>query len=246
MRLGILTTGRVNEALVGTFGEYDGTFAAIYQAADPAIEVRSWAVLDGEFPDNVHAADAWLITGSKHGVYDDLPWIGQLKVFLQDARAGGVPMIGICFGHQLMAEAFGGSAVKSDKGWGVGVHDYSIAHAAPWMAGAGTGFRMHAFHQDQIVALPADAHVLASSPFCEAAMVSYGDPALPEAISVQPHPEFTGEYARALLDLRSGIAIPAETAEVALGTVADPHDGTDFVRWSLAYINEAMARRRAA
>ena len=123
MRLGILQTGKVNEALVGRFGEYPDMFARLYRAADPTVEPRSYAVVDGQLPGTPAECDAWLITGSRHGVYDGLPWIEPLKAFLRRARADGVPIIGVCFGHQIMAEAFGGRAEKSSKGWGVGVQE---------------------------------------------------------------------------------------------------------------------------
>lgn len=246
MRLGILLTGRVNPLIVDRFGEYDGTFQAIYRAVEPALETECWPVLDDVFPESVNDADAWLVTGSKHGVYDDLPWIEPLKVFLREARAAEVPMIGICFGHQIMAEAFGGRAQKSDKGWGLGVQEYAVNEILPWMEGAAGTFRMHAFHQDQVTALPEEARTLASSPFCEAAMVSYGDAAVPYAISVQTHPEFTADYAGALLDINGGVTIPEDTASRARDTAGDAHDGALFVKWSLAYLRAALARRQAA
>lgn len=246
MRLGILMTGRVNETLVEEFSEYDEIFTRLYQAVDPSIETVSWPVLEGVFPQEPHDADAWLVTGSKHGVYDDLPWIPPLKDFLRSVRGAGVPMIGICFGHQIMAEAFGGSAVKYEGGWGVGVHRYEMSQAPGWIDAPPEDFAMHAFHQDQVVALPADARVLASSAFCENAMVSYGDPEVPDAISIQPHPEFSAGYAKALLDLRSGIAIPENVAAQAWNTADNAHDGLAFARWSLAYLQRALSRRRAA
>src|SRR5699024_3696885 len=127
------------------------------------------------------------ITGSRHGVYDKLPWIEGLKDFLRRARAAPVPIIGICFGHQIMAEAFGGRAEKSAKGWGIGVQEYAVHAGAPgWMAGAPARVTLHALHQDQVTAIPSDAVCLASSPFCEFAMLAYGDRDVPDAISIQP------------------------------------------------------------
>src|SRR5699024_9937248 len=126
MRLGILETGKVNAALEDRHGAYPDMFARLYRAADPSIEMRSWSVVEGELPAAPEECDAWLITGSRHGVYDELPWIEGLKDFLRRARAARVPIIGICFGHQIMAEAFGGRAEKSAKGWGIGVQEYAV------------------------------------------------------------------------------------------------------------------------
>jgi GMP synthase-like glutamine amidotransferase len=247
MRLGILQTGKVNEAIAPRFGEYPDMFARLYRAADSSIETRSYAVVDGELPGSPAECDAWLITGSRHGVYDDLPWIGPLKDFLRRTRAAGVPIIGVCFGHQIMAEAFGGRAEKSTKGWGLGVHGYEVRADAPgWMADAPGRLAAHALHQDQVTAIPQDATCLASSPFCEYAMLAYGDPEAPEAISIQPHPEFDEDFMRELIGRIRGDRIPHDEAEAALsGLGADVH-GAEFVRWSLAWLRRALEKRAAA
>lgn len=246
MRIGILQCGLVAPELVERFGEYPALFEALYHAVDPGIAMPAWAVVNGEFPPDPRDCDAWLLTGSRHGVYDPLPFIEPLKGFLRETRALGVPMIGICFGHQIMAEAFGGRAGKSEKGWGVGVHDYRIIRKPAWMETSGAGFAMQAFHQDQVTAVPADAVCLATSPFCEYAMLAYGEVEAPAAISIQPHPEMSGELAGAILDLRAGTAIPMDAVEAARPTLQRPADSVDFVHWSLGYLRRALAARAAA
>lgn len=245
MRLGILLAGRVNEALVDEVGEVDEMFATLYRAADPSVSTQTWAALDGVLPDTPSAADAWLVTGSKFGVYDDLPWLPPLKLFLQKARSASVPLIGVCFGHQLFAEAFGGRAQKFEGGWGVGVHDYNVTRTPTWMQGATGRFAMHAMHQDQVTALPDDATILATSPFCANAMLAYGNPEAPDAISVQPHPEFTDTYAAGLLELRS-VNIAPETTSEAKSSFGQDTGGLEFARWSLAYVRARLAARDAA
>ena len=245
MRLGILQTGKVNEALVGRFGEYPDMFARLYRAADPDIDPRGYAVVDGELPGAPDECDAWLITGSRHGVYDGLPWIEPLKAFLRRARAAGVPIIGVCFGHQIMAESFGGRAEKSDKGWGVGVQQYELGRAPAWIGDAPARISVHVLHQDQVTAVPDDATCLASSPFCEYAMLAYGDPEAPEAISIQSHPEFDEAFMRALVERIGGDRIPREAADAALASLGAPAS-PDFVRWSLEWLRALRERRAAA
>ena len=246
MRIGILQTGKVSEALAARHGQYPEMFARLLGGADPGLEFATHAVVDGEFPGSPEASDAWLVTGSRHGVYDDLPWIAPLKDFLRAVRAAGRPIIGICFGHQLMAEAFGGRAEKSDRGWGIGVHDYETVRRPQWMADAPERFSIHALHQDQVTAVPGDATVLATSPFCEYAMLAYGDPDRPEAISIQPHPEFSTPFARDLLALRTGDLIPREEGEAAMATLTRPVAGDAFARWCIDYLKTVSAGRRAA
>ena len=64
------------------------------------------------FPEGIHDADGWLITGSRHGAYEDHPWIPPLEEFIRDAYAAQVPLVGICFGHQIIAQAMGGKVEK--------------------------------------------------------------------------------------------------------------------------------------
>jgi GMP synthase-like glutamine amidotransferase len=246
MLVGILETGKVNDTLVPRHGGYPPMFAGLLGPAGPELSYRSYDVEGGAIPASPAECDAWLITGSRHGVYDDLPWIEPLEEFLRAARAAGRPIVGICFGHQILAEALGGKAVKSDKGWGVGVHDYAVTRRPAWMTGAPATIAIHAFHQDQVIAIPDDATVLARSPFCEYAMLAYGDPEAPDAISIQPHPEFGEDYTRDLIDLRAGIAIPPEQAAPARETLGRPVHQQDFARWCVSFLRSAIARRKAA
>ena len=246
MLIGILETGRVSETLIPRYGEYVPMFEAWLRPADPGFSYRAYATVDGEIPDSPVECDAWLVTGSKHGVYDDLPWIAPLKAFLRAARTAGQPIVGVCFGHQILAEALGGSAVKSAKGWGAGVHDYEVLRRPNWMADAPSSFAIHAMHQDQVTAIPEDATVLAASPFCEFAMLAYGDPEAPDAISIQPHPEFDEDYARALVEMRTGVAIPEDRSAAALATFGRAVHQHDFARWCAGFLRNAAARRNAA
>ncbi len=246
MRIGILTTGKVNPELAREHGQYPQMFARLLRTASPAIEITPYMVVDGQLPESATACDAWLVTGSRHGVYDPLPWIVPLADFLRQARARRVPAIGVCFGHQIMAEAYGGRAEKSARGWGVGVHEYEIVHRPGWMADAPERFRVHALHQDQVTAIPGDATVLARSDFCPYAMLAYGEPELPEAISIQPHPEFSAAFARGLIERRIGEVIPPEIGEPALATLDRPVAGEAFARWCVDYIRRATAARAAA
>ena len=246
MLIGILQTGDVPEALVQRHGEYAPMFEAWLSPAGPGLSFRAYAAHDGEIPASPTECDAWLITGSKHGVYDDLPWIEPLKACLRAARAAGRRIVGVCFGHQLLAEALGGRAAISAKGWGAGVHDYQVVRRPGWMNGGPDSFAIHAMHQDQVTAIPEDATVLAASPFCRFAMLAYGDPEAPDAISIQPHPEFDEDYARALVEMRTGVAIPAACGAAALASFGRAVNQQDFARWCVDYLRAAAARRNAA
>jgi len=246
MQIGILETGKVNDALAARHGSYPEMFETLLRAADARLSCQSFAVVDEELPATPEACDAWLITGSKHGVYDDLSWIEPLEAFLRAARAARQPIIGVCFGHQILAEAFGGRAEKSDRGWGCGVHRYELLHQPGWMGAAPARMAFHAMHQDQVTAIPPDATVLAASDFCPYAMLTYGDPEAPYAISIQPHPEFGAEFAKALVEIRAGALIPPEVSAPALESFGAPVDNHGFAEWCRGYLRRMAGARDAA
>ncbi|HRO12584.1 type 1 glutamine amidotransferase [Amaricoccus sp.] len=245
MKIGILETGEVHPDLKARHGDYPAMFEALLGAADPTLEFATVRVVAGELPASPTQADAWLVTGSRHGVYDDLPWIEPLKSFLRTCYRARVPLVGICFGHQILAEALGGRTVKSDKGWALGVQDYRLAIRPGWTAALPDRFSVRALHQDQVVALPPNATVLATSPHCEYAAIAYGDPESPDAISLQPHPEFGPEFLDELLRLRAGTSFPAEAAAAARASLARPVDSAAWAELIVAFLRRIEARRAA-
>ncbi len=246
MKIGILETGEVHPDLVGKHGDYPAMFRQLLAAVDPTLEFATVRVVAGEMPAAPAQADAWLVTGSRHGVYDDLPWIEPLKGFLRACVAARVPVVGICFGHQILAEALGGRAVKSDRGWGLGVQDYEIVARPSWLTHVPDRFSARALHQDQVVALPEDTTVLARSPHCAVAAVAYGDPEDPVAVSLQPHPEFGADFVDELLALRAGTAFPVEEAAAARASLARPVANEAWARLIVDYVHRAAGARAAA
>ncbi len=246
MKIGILETGEVHQDLRERHGDYPEMFRRLLSAADPTLDFTTVRVVAGELPASPHAADGWVVTGSRHGVYDDLPWIAPLKDFLRACVADRVPVVGICFGHQLLAEALGGHAVKSDRGWGLGVQDYEIVARPSWLRHVPDHFAARALHQDQVITLPADATVLARSPHCDLAAVAYGDPEHPTAVSLQPHPEFGAAYMDELLALRAGTAFPVESAAAARASLTRPVENDAWARLIVDYFQTATRSRAAA
>lgn len=201
MKIGILETGYPPDCTVAEHGRYPQAFANLLDGYGFTFD--SWAALEGELPDSVNAADGWLITGSKHGAYDDLPWIKPLEQFIARAYKSQVPVVGICFGHQLLAQALGGRVEKYEGGWSVGRVKYRLDNIRDQVP-------LYAWHQDQVTQLPSEATVTGSTEFCRYAELQYGN----TAYSIQPHPEFTYSYIKDLLDARRDV-LPAEVADTA-------------------------------
>ena len=205
VRIGILETGRPPEDLAPIHGDYPGMVRQWLGEMDA--DFSSYAVLDGDFPESVEKADCWVITGSKCAVYEDHAWIPPLEDFIRAARAARKRMLGICFGHQIIAQALGGAVRKSAKGWGLGVHEYAVTEKWPDELGEAPGrIAIQAYHQDQVEQAPRGAVTIASTGFCAHGALWY--PGF--AVTVQGHPEFAGPYVGALLENRRGGALTDE------------------------------------
>ena len=223
MKLGILETGAPPDPLKARFGTYSDMFRSLLG------EDHAWTSYDlqaGAWPDAPEDNAAYVITGSAAGVYDGDPWIDRLMDFLRQAR-GRTRLVGVCFGHQAMAQAFGGQVIKSPKGWGVGLHSYDVCEQKPWMDPART-IAVPASHQDQVVALPPAARVLAASAFTPYGMLEYDDQ---PAISIQLHPEFDPAYAEALIEARRGTRYTDDQAAAAIASLHRPNDRSRVGGW---------------
>ncbi|CUK18289.1 amidotransferase [Ruegeria denitrificans] len=208
IRIGILETGRPPVELAQEYGDYPGMVRQWMGEIDA--DFTSYAVLDNEFPSSAKEADLWIITGSKFGAYEDHAWIAPLEEFIRDARDSNQLMFGICFGHQIIAQALGGVVRKSDKGWGLGVHQYpSTINWPEELGGVPETIAIQAYHQDQVEEAPEGAVTIASTEFCEHGALWY--PGF--AITVQGHPEFSKPYASALLENRRGSVLKDEDVD---------------------------------
>jgi GMP synthase-like glutamine amidotransferase len=233
MKIGILAAGRPPRALIPEHGDYVQMFEQLL--AGRGYDWTSYDFPAGDYPELPEACDAYIVTGAAAGVYDGDPWIGELLAFLRAAR-GRAKLIGICFGHQAMAQAFGGEVVKSDKGWGIGLHTYGVrggvAQPPAWMD-AGGAFSLAASHQDQVIVLPATARVLAGSDFCPNGMLAYDDGT---SISCQLHPEFAPGYSIALIEGRKGRNFPEADADAAIESLKRPDDHARFADWMAKFL----------
>ena len=217
--IGILQCGDAPAELRAQFGPYG---AMVQRLLGPGRQAAILDVTAGALPASPLEHEAYVLTGSPAGVYEDLPWIAGLIGFLQAAR-GQARLVGICFGHQAMAQAFGGRVVQSPDGWGIGLHRYQVRHRAAWMDDV-PHVDVPASHQDQVVACPPGARVTASSAFTPYAGLDYGD-----AISFQFHPEFGAAFGTALIELRRDSY--GALADPAIASYAQPDDCARVGRW---------------
>ena len=214
MKIGILLTGHPPEEIAE--GErYDAYFKRLL--GDEQFTYVTYSVVDNEYPPSPDAAEGWLITGSRHGAYEALSWIPPLEQFIRDCYAVHVPMIGVCFGHQIIAQAMGGKVVKFDGGWSVGRTEYVID---------GETAAINAWHQDQVVEVPKGAQVIGSSDFCANAALLYDD----RMLTIQPHPEYGDDFVNGLIEYRGKGMVDPALLDAARNQMGKPTDRLAFAQ----------------
>jgi GMP synthase (glutamine-hydrolysing) len=207
-------------------GDYPDLFVRLL--AGHGFSFAIYRVLDNQFPASVHDCEGWLITGSRHGAYEDHAWIPPLEDFIRAAYAAHVPMVGVCFGHQIIAQAMGGKVEKFSKGWSAGATDYDFD---------GKKVRLNAWHQDQVTRKPDTASVLARNDFCQNAALLYDD----RIFTVQAHPEFGPEFIHGLIEKRGRGLVPDAVLSAAVSRLAEPLDNQSMAEQIAAFFKAKQA-----
>ncbi|HYC45763.1 MAG TPA: hypothetical protein VED01_09795 [Burkholderiales bacterium] len=226
MKIGLLGCDDAPPHLRHLGGTYRDMFRRLLEPHVPGLELAWFELRAGELPAAVDACDAYICTGSRYSVYDDREWIGKLKAFVRTLHETKKLFVGVCFGHQMLAEALGGEVKPADYGWGVGVHEMKVVKPEPWMDPPEEEPKIQYMHSDQVQRLPPDSTVLAQAAHCEVAMFRVGDTML----GIEGHPEFPAAYVEALVNLRKDL-IGEARAEEALASLGTPVDDTVVARW---------------
>ncbi|MBA1197820.1 amidotransferase [Pseudomonas shirazensis] len=242
LRICILETDVLRPELTAQYQGYGRMFEQLFlrQSVNQA-EFRVYNVMNGDYPPEGERFDAYLVTGSKADSFGDDPWIQTLKAYLLKLYERGDKLLGVCFGHQLLALVLGGKAERADRGWGVGVHRYTLAAHAPWMDPQVTELTLLISHQDQVTQLPKGATVIASSDFCPNAAYHVGD----QVLCFQGHPEFVHDYSRALLDARQE-HLGDEVYQRAIASLKLEHQGDLVGEWMLRFVAHAPSAKESA
>ena len=228
MHIGILQADHVLDQFQDEFKDYPEMFISLLSGVQPDLQFSVYDV-QVAIPDVIEC-DAYLITGSRHSVYDDFPWIEGLVAYVRDVLAANKKVLGICFGHQLMAHYFGGAVAPADGGWAVGIHTSEILETRGWMSQPTSKISLVSSHKDQVQKLPDGAEVYATNSFCPIAGFTVGD----QVWTIQGHPEFAPEYSRTLMNYRREI-IGEETYQGGIASLSHATDARELAKWMLEF-----------
>ncbi len=224
MKITIIQVGQTPEPMLDKYERFEPQYQNLLLQNGQNFDFETAAIIDGEkFPD-IANLQGIVITGSAFGVYDSPSWMDDLRVFIRDIYCAKIPMLGICFGHQIIADALGGKVEKSDKGWGIGRHIYKMEKKPSFMKEIGDEVAIAAVHQDQVIEKPQEAEVFMASDFTPNAGLIYNNG---KAISMQPHPEFNVAYSKALVDRLNDGRLSEEQAKQAHISLDAPLDNIE-------------------
>lgn len=231
MKIGLIQVYEVEEYLRAAHGDYPQMFARLLRTGGLDANWRVYNARAGELPQTPAECDGYLISGSKHAVYEDHEWLPPLLDFVRKLRDAGAPRTaGVCFGHQAIAAALGGRVEKSPKGWGVGRQTWKMQGDAEWLRPRLAEFSLLASHQDQVADAPPGAKLLASNDFCPIAMFAMDE----QFFCMQGHPEFSPAFCNAILDQRQG-GIPPDVWQKAKESAPLPNDSAVCAGWLAAF-----------
>lgn len=245
MKLCILDNDTLDPAAVPRWGSYAAMFERLLRRVGFSGEIDAYSAQQGHYPESFEAYRAVLLTGSRADAFSNEPWVVSLRERVSALLAHNKTVIGVCFGHQLVAHCLGAQVARAPQGWGLGRTTYTWHEPAlldpkgqtsqHTPAGeSGESVSLLASHQDQVLELPAGARLLASNAHCPIAAYAIGQ----QVLCIQPHPEFEPEYSAFLLEKRRAQHGEA-VYQKAMSGLHVGHDGPRMARLMLSFMAHA-------
>jgi GMP synthase-like glutamine amidotransferase len=212
-------------------------FVRLFGSIDPTIECQVYETTTGELPELPVGADAFLITGSPAGVYDGDSWIADLEQFIRQAYVSEKKLVGICFGHQLLAQALGGRVEKSEKGWILGLRHFEIHSRPDWLTPARSLCSLYFVNQDQVTLLPPGAASIGGHDFCPYTIYEIKN----RVLGIQAHIEQSERFMRLVIEYLKP-RLSSTLNEEALHSLSQGRpDDTLVARWVINFLKDGVA-----
>jgi GMP synthase-like glutamine amidotransferase len=242
-RIAILNNNTDASAFAQRFADDGQKVAAGLRRHRPDWQYEVWHAHGDQLPPEPGGYDGWVLTGSVASVNDGAPWMARLAELVRQLHRRRVPLVGLCFGHQMVAHALGGRVGPSPGGWRIGtapthyVAERSVA--LPWLQPAQGTITLFAAHQEQVLLPPPKAEVIGGDDFAPSAALRIGR----HVFTTQYHPELSREFMRALLDEYGALWAPALVAQ-ARRQIEQPVDAALFMRWAAQFLEQAQGENR--
>ncbi len=215
LQIGLLLCDDVDEESQEHYGTYSEMFQNSIDASSQSIQLMPIHCHKGDSLPEPNDFKGYIISGSRYGAYESYRWILDLQTFIRQCWAQDSKIVGICFGHQMIAQALGGKVIKVDTGWGFGIHSTCITHPQPWMENRtdikNNSYNLIVIHQDQVIKLPPGFKTIAKNDFCPNSMIVADG----KMLGIQGHPEFNKAFCQFRADTRRAL-IGEETYQSAI------------------------------
>jgi GMP synthase-like glutamine amidotransferase len=232
MKICILENDDLAPEVAATYSGYGAMFERLFRdaaAVDWQFDVFHTPAL--EYPASFADYDAVLLTGSKADSFSDEPWVVELRRRVTELLEQKKKLLGICFGHQLIALCLGAKVGRAPQGWGVGRMSYDWHAANLPLAPEDKTLSLLVSHRDQVLELPQNAVLLASNAHCPVAGYAVGE----EVFCVQGHPEFVADYSAFLMGKRRE-TLGEDLYGVGVKSLEERHDGLNVARMMVAFV----------
>ena len=235
-RIAILLTSNDDSDFAKRFPNDGEKFIALLKPNRPDWHWETVSVKDNQFPDHIDDFDGYITTGSPASVHDGEDWMVRLERLIVELNAVKKPLIGVCFGHQIIAKALGGTVSKNPQGWEIGTSETRFTEPQDWMVPAQETLTLYAAHKEQVSKLPDGARTIGTTPGCPISAFAIDD----HIMTTEFHPEMQRDFMTELLDEMGGALTPKQRAR-ALADYEAGQEGVIFGRWMIAFLENAIA-----